>query len=118
MKVNRNFKMLLLIAVLIVVLSITSTIVSFLRIRSYGWGTDRRGITPEEIKEVAITQHGFPFGWYAIIRYTSGGELESETFEFRSDAFIWNTILYIVMYSVIATFILRHTTLSKKKVRV
>ena len=102
----RGYMRILLIAVLIIALSIASTIVSFLRIISYGWQSDLVGIPAEEFWEVAITQHGFPFGWYAIIRYTLGGQLETETFEFRSEVFIIDTIIYIIVYSVIATFIL------------
>ena len=102
----RGYMRILLIAVLIIVLSIASTIVSFLRIATYGWQSDLVGIPAEEFWEVAITRHGFPFGWYAIIRYTLGGQLETETFEFRSEVFIIDTIIYATVYSVIATFIL------------
>ena len=104
----RGHKRILLIAVLIIVLSITSTVVSFLHIRSYGWGTDVRGLPAEELWEFAITQHGYPAGWYSIIRYTLGGQLESERFEFRPEPFIMDTVIFIIIYSLIATFILWH----------
>lgn len=102
----RGYMRILLIAVLIIVFSIASTIISFPRVVSSGWCSDLVGIPPEEFWEVTIIRHGFPFGWYAIIRHTLGGQLETETFEFCSEVFIIDTIIYATVYSVIATFIL------------
>jgi len=97
----------LLRAALIIVLSIASTIVSFPRVVSGGWGSNVvGGQQSEELWEVAITRHGFPFRWYSTYRYTLGGQLETETFEFHSRLFTIDTITYITVYSVIATFTL------------
>jgi hypothetical protein len=96
----------LLIAVLIIALSIASTIISFLRTTSYGWQSDLVGIPAEEFWEVNITQRGFPCGYYVIIRHTVGGLLKTEKIEFHSEAFIMDIVIYVIIYSVIASFIL------------
>jgi hypothetical protein len=106
----RGYMRILLIAVLIIPLSIASTMVSFFRSVSYGWcWPDVRGTPPEELQEITIIQRGFPYGYYSIIRHTVGGQLETEKFEFHSEAFIMDIVIYIITYSVIAAFILwRH----------
>ena len=71
-----------------------------------GWGSDVVGIPEEEVWEVRITRHGFPYGWYAIIIYTVGGHIEEVTTEFRSEPFIVDIMIYIFLYSLMVGFIL------------
>ena len=90
----------LLTVILVIVLSIASTAISFFYKRSYGWMVD----VPEKgVDYYNITQFGFPYGWYEEIihPYTNG---YIQTF-FRLEVFIVDTIIYIVMYSSIAGFI-------------
>ncbi|UCE29149.1 MAG: hypothetical protein JSV85_07870 [Candidatus Bathyarchaeota archaeon] len=94
------------IAVLVIVLSFASAFLSYPRVVSSGWRT-RSASRRAEFTGEHITWHGFPFAWYSTCKYTVKGQLETETFEFYSEAFIVDTIIYLTIYSVLAASILR-----------
>ena len=87
-----KFERVLLFMFLAVMLSLCSTIVSFLHKFSYGWDVGVEGIT-----RVMITQYGFPLGWYSRVAY-DGHYVEDG---FRSDVFVLDAIIYAVVFSLI-----------------